>query len=218
MKLGELITTNKHPHINSRQLRMICCLLLLVVWSCWRAAGGCGVSGKSLRLPPRGQNLALHRARIGTRKFIMDLIEPYRIAGGALRKFCVKFLDPYSSVREYSVREYIARALRHQPQPRSIAPLQRWRGQHEEERRCKAGGPSRIRQMGERSPRRRQEDGWVCLLRILRERKARPSRFPCCRQQMANRSWLASSRRSIERLTPRPLIPWYLLSEVSDAV
>jgi hypothetical protein len=121
-------------------------------------------------------------------------------AGICLRKFCMKFLDPYSSVKEY-----IARALRHQPQPRSIAPLQRWRGQHEEERRCKAGGPSRIRQMGERSPKRRQEDGRVCLLRILRERKARPSRFPCRRQQMANRSWLASSRRSIERLTPPSL-------------
>ena len=36
------------------------------------------------------------------------------------------------------------------------------------------------------------------------EKKERPdlSRFPCRRQQMANRSWLASSRRSIERLTP----------------
>ena len=93
-------------------------------------------------------------------------------------------------------------ALRHQPQPRSIAPLQRWRGHHEEERRRKAGGPSRIRRMGERSPKRRQEDGRVRVLRILRERKARPSRFPCRRQQMANRSWLASSRRSIERLRP----------------
>src|SRR6516165_5826924 len=55
--------------------------------------------------------------------------------------------------------------------------------------------------MGERSPTRRQEDGRVRVLRILRERKARPSRFSR-RQQMANRSPLASSRRSIERLKP----------------
>jgi len=76
----------------------------------------------------------------------------------------------------------------------------------EETRRCKAGGPSRIRQMGKSSPKRRQEDGRVRVLRILRERKARPSRFPPRRQQMANRSPLASSRRSIERLTQRKFI------------
>ena len=50
--------------------------------------------------------------------------------------------------------------------------------------------------------------GRVRVLRILRERKARPSRFPCRRQQMANCSPLASSRRSIERLTP----PAHLIS------
>src|SRR5215472_14860896 len=61
--------------------------------------------------------------------------------------------------------------------------------------------------MGESSPKRRQEDGRLRVLRILRERKARPSRFPCRGQQMANRSPLASSRRSIERLTPRKFIP-----------
>ena len=86
----------------------------------------------------------------------------------------------------------------------AVAALER--ADHEEKRRCKAGGPSRIRQMGERSPKRRQEDGRVRVLRILRERKARTSRFPCRRQQMANRSWLASSRRSIGRLTP-PRLP-----------
>ena len=58
--------------------------------------------------------------------------------------------------------------------------------------------------MGERSSKRRQEDGRVRVLRILRERKARPSRFPCRRQQMANCSPLASSRRSIERLMLNP--------------
>jgi hypothetical protein len=57
--------------------------------------------------------------------------------------------------------------------------------------------------MGERSPKRRQEDGRVRFFRTLRERKARPSRIPCRRQQMANRSPLASSRRSIERLRLR---------------
>ncbi len=72
-------------------------------------------------------------------------------------------------------------------------------------RRCKGRSPSRIRQMGERSPERRQEDGRVRVLRILRERKARPSQFPCRRQQMANRSPLASSWRSIERLTSPPV-------------
>jgi len=101
----------------------------------------------------------------------------------------------------------------------AVAALER--ANHEEKRKCKAGGPSRIRQIGERSPKRRQEDGRVRLLRILRERKARPSRFPCRRQQMANRSWLASSRRSIERLRPprhseAVLFLGYLLSEVSD--
>src|SRR5690349_18475954 len=64
--------------------------------------------------------------------------------------------------------------------------------------------------MGERSHKRRQEDGWVRVLRTLRERKAGPSRFPCRRQQMANRSPLASSRRSIERLTP----PSQICSEI----
>src|SRR5215471_8894836 len=83
------------------------------------------------------------------------------------------------------------------------APARVRRARYEETRRCKGGGPSRIRQMGERPPKRRQEDGRLRVLRILRERKARSSRFPCRGQQMANRSPLASSRRSIERLTPR---------------
>jgi len=51
------------------------------------------------------------------------------------------------------------------------------RAKDEEKRRRKASGPSRIRQMGERSPKRRQEDGRVRFLRTLRERKARPSDF-----------------------------------------
>jgi hypothetical protein len=38
--------------------------------------------------PPAPQNSALHRPGIGVRKFCENLIEPYRIAGGALRKFC----------------------------------------------------------------------------------------------------------------------------------
>jgi hypothetical protein len=96
----------------------------------------------------------------------------------------------------------------------------------EEKRRRKASSPSRIRQMGERSPKRRQEDGRVRVLRILRERKAGPSRFPCHRQQMANRSPLASSRRSIEGLTLSKFItkihepylrPWKLLREENSA-
>src|SRR5207245_5801552 len=35
---------------------------------------------------PRPQNSALHRPGIGMRKFCENLIEPYQIAGGALRK------------------------------------------------------------------------------------------------------------------------------------
>jgi hypothetical protein len=117
-----------------------------------------------------------------------------------LRKLREKSSQLYSSVREY-IGRFLAPSLAPPTAAEeycAVAALER--ANHEEKRRCEAGGPSRIRQMGERSPKRRQEDGRVRVLRILRERKARPSRFPCRRQQMANRSWLASSRRSIARL------------------
>jgi hypothetical protein len=85
------------------------------------------------------------------------------------------------------------------------------RGAKYEERCCEAGGPWRIRRMGESSSKRRQDDGRVCVLLILTERKARPSRFPWWRrQQMANRSPLASSRRSIGRLRPRKFCEKFL--------
>ena len=81
------------------------------------------------------------------------------------------------------------------------SPLRKFWSKHEERRR-KAGCPSRIRQMGESAPKQGQGDGRVRVLQILRERKARPSRFSWRHQQMANRSPLASSRRSIGRLRP----------------
>src|SRR4029077_13084125 len=95
----------------------------------------------------------------------------------------------------------------------AVAALER--ANHEEKRRCKAGGPSRIRQMGERSPKRRQEDGWVRVLHILRERKAGPSRFPCRLAANANRSPLASSRRSIKRLMPYREYPFRHFVKIS---
>src|SRR5215469_17282359 len=66
--------------------------------------------------------------------------------------------------------------------------------------------------MGESSPKRRQENGRVRVLWILRERKARPSQFSCRRQQMANRSPVASSRRSIKRLKPPSQITCEILA------
>src|SRR5260370_41736369 len=84
-------------------------------------------------------------------------------------------------------------------------------GEHEE-RRGETSGPSRIRQMGEKAPQRRQDDGRLSLLPVLTERKGGPSRFPCGWRQVANRSWLASG--SVGRLAsvhkvpgPRKFVP-----------
>src|SRR5262252_2949391 len=57
-----------------------------------------------------------------------------------------------------------------------------------------------MRQLGEKTPRRRQDDGRLSLLPILTDRQVGPSRFPCGWQQVANRSRLAS--RSVARLGP----------------
>src|SRR5215471_2530348 len=51
-------------------------------------------------------------------------------------------------------------------------------GEHEE-RRGETSRPWRIRQMGEKAPQRREDDGRLSLLPILTEREVGPSRFPC---------------------------------------
>src|SRR6516225_4685521 len=56
--------------------------------------------------------------------------------------------------------------------------------------------------MGENTPQRRQDDGWLSLFPILTDRQVGPSRFPHGWQQVANRSRLAS--RSVARLAERP--------------
>src|SRR5215467_11805841 len=61
-----------------------------------------------------------------------------------------------------------------------------------QERRGETSGPWRIRQMGEKTPQRRQDDGRLSLLPVLTERKVGPSRFPSGWRQVANRSRLAS--------------------------